>query len=194
MSHYSLPVDWLIEGRNALLDLLSERLVIPWFEAESRISSTGWRSFLKVQPLQLHEARKLLASSGQIIEERSSHSIPVVTIRIPFPPGRKREISRLLGHRRKLYRKYLKWTNDEISCGRHAERVVLDSLEASASEVGLYVPPQTPGRIDQIKGIQVPRGPLDCYSYILELPDLGSEITLVAEVKNINDWIYPWTR
>lgn len=193
MSQRKQSVDWEAEGRNALLDLLSERLVIPWFEAESRISSTGWKSFLKVQPLQLHQARRSLVTEGQLIEERSSHAIPVVTVRIPFPPKRKREISRLRGLRRKLYRRYLQWTNDETLCGKHAERVALESLKATQSEAGLYVPPQVPGSIDQVKGVQVTPGPLDSFASILELPDLGSKVTLVVEVKNINRWIYPWT-
>jgi hypothetical protein len=194
MSQGKQETDWLAEGQNALLDLLSERLVIPWFEAESRISSTGWKSFLKVQPLQLHESRKSLADAGLTIEERTAHPTPIVTVRIPFPPNRKREITRLLGSRRKLYRKYLSWTNDERLCGRHAERVILDSLEASASNAGLYVPPQVTGRISQVKGVKVIPGPLDCFAYILELPEVRSEVTLVVEVKNINDWIYPWTK
>jgi len=194
MSRAKEKTDWLAEGQNALLDLLSERLVIPWFEAESRISSTGWKSFRKVQPLQLHESRKSLASSGQIIEERTAHPIPVVTVRLPFPPDRRKEITRLRGRRRKLYRKYLSWSNDERLCGKHAERVVLASLEAASSKAGLYVPPQKLGEIDQVKGVKIPLGPLDCLAFILELPDLGFDVTLVVEVKNINDWIYPWTK
>jgi hypothetical protein len=174
--------------------LLSERLVIPWFEAESRISSSGWKSFLKVQPLQLHESRKSLAISSQIIEERTTHTIPVVTVRLPFPPNRIKEITRLRGRRRKLYRKYLGWANDEKLCGKHAERVVLDSFESSASKAGLYVPAQVPGRIAQIMSFQVPRGPLDLFAHILELPEVRSDVTLVVEVKNINGWIYPWTK
>ncbi len=85
MSQTNQPTNWLSEGQNALIDLLSERLVIPWFEAESRISSTGWKSFLKVQPLQLHESRESLVTSGQIVEDRSAHVISVVTVRIPVP-------------------------------------------------------------------------------------------------------------
>jgi len=186
--------DWLVEGQTALLDLLSERLVTPWFEAESRISPTGWKSFLKVQPLQLHESRKSLVNSDQIFEDRSAHVIPVVTVRIPFPPGRIKEITRLLGLRRKHYRKYLKWTNNEKLCGRHAERVVLESLKDAASEAGLYVPPQVTGRIDKVKEAQVIPGPLDCLAHIFELPALVSEVPLVVEVKNINRWVYPWTK
>lgn len=189
------PIDWVRIGENALIDLLSERLVIPWFEAESRISSSRWKSFPNVQPLQLHEARKNLVNSGLIIQESSAHKVrKVVTVRIPFPPNRIREITRLRGRRRKLYRKYLSWANDEKLCGKHAELVVLESLEASASNAGLYVPPQVTGRIGQVNGVQVIPGPLDCFAHILELPEVRSEVTLVVEVKNINDWIYPWTK
>lgn len=197
MSQRGEAVDWISEGQNALLDLLSERLVIPWFEAESRISSTGWKSFHRVQPLQLHDARTSLVTDGHIIEDRTAHPIRVVTVRIPFPPKRKREITRLLGRRRKIYRKYLKWTNDEKLCGRYAERVVLESLKAAHSEAGLYVPLQVPGAIDQVKGVQVLPGPLDNLAYIsdiLELPSFTSALPLVVEVKNINRWVYPWAK
>ncbi len=37
-------------------------------------------------------------------------------------------------------------------------------------------------------------GPLDCLAHIFELPALTSEVPLVVEVKNINHWIYPWTK
>jgi len=194
MSFSAQPVDWAAAGRQALLDLLSERLVIPWFEAESRISSTGWKSFLKVQPLQLHEARTSLVDSGDIIEERTRHTFPVVTVRLPFPPNRIKELTRLRGTRRKHYKKYLKWTNEEKLCGKHAEQIVLDSLNISASEAGLYIPPQSIGRIKEVNGVQVLPGPLDNLAYILELPSFTSALPLVVEVKNINRWVYPWTK
>ena len=69
MSSRKETIDWVAEGQSALLDLLSERLVIPWFEAESRISSSSWKSFRQVQPLQLHESRTSLVdsdSSGRV--------------------------------------------------------------------------------------------------------------------------------
>lgn len=174
--------------------MLSERLVTPWFEAESRISSTGWKSFHKVQPLQLHESRTSLVDSGDIIEERTRHKFSVVTVRLPFPPNRIKELSRLRGTRRKHYRKYLKWTNDEKLCGKHAEQIVLDSLNTSVSQAGLYVPPQSIGKIKEVNGVQVLPGPLDNLAYILDLPSFTSALPLVVEVKNINDWIYPWTK
>ena len=187
------PTDWVQEGRNAILDLLQERLVIPWLEAEARISSHGWRDFLKVQPLQLHEARVSLVNDGLIIPETTHHPIPAVTIRLPFPEGRTRELTRLRGARRKLYRRYLSWANDTNLCGRHAEKVVLDSTLSAASDAGLYVPRQTVGDIRDIQGIPVQPGPLDALAHILDLPLLDGHIPLLIEVKNINHWIYPWS-
>jgi len=194
MSLNKVKVDWVAEGKSALLDLLSERLIIPWFEAESRISSSGWKSFRQVQPLQLHESRTSLVHSGDIIEERTKHTFSVVTVRLPFPPNRIKELSRLRGARRKHYRTCLKWTNDETLCGKHAERIVLDSLNHSAPQAGLYVPPQSIGKIKEVNGVQVLPGPLDNLAYILELPSFTSALPLVVEVKNINRWIYPWTK
>ena len=198
MAQRFFTTDWLQVGKDVILDvildLLSERFVVPWFEAESRISSFGWKSFPKVQPLQLHEARDSLVNSGLIVLEHTNHPVSVVTIRLPFPPNREREITRLRGSRRKLYRKYLSWSNDQKLCGKHAELVVFDSLKAVASDAGLYVPPQVPDAIKEVNAIEVHPGPLDAFAYILKLPDLGLDATLVVEVKNINDWIYPWTK
>ncbi len=186
--------DWEAIGQQALLDLLSERRVITWFEAESRISSNGWKHFPKVQPLQLHASRTALIASGDIIVETTSHPIPVVSIRLPYAPSSQRTIERLRGKRRKLYRKYLSWTNDQTLCGRHAELVVLSSLHSAASRAGLYVPPQTTGSIDSVSGIPLKTGPLDSLAYILDLPSLSSHVPMVVEVKNVNSWIYPWAQ
>ena len=184
---------WDAIGRDALLDLVTSRLVITPFEARSRISAHGWHDFPLVQPIPLHNARRSLVASGHIIEERSSHDSPVVTLRVPTPPRGKRRIERLLGSRRKLYRKYLSWTNNEALCGKHAEHVVHQSLVASSPEAIIWVPPQTPGQIDEIHGFPVQPGPLDAFALILDYPGLGSEVTMAVEVKNINDWIHPWT-
>lgn len=194
MSQRTARNDWEAIGRTAILDLLTHRTVITWFEAESRISATGWKKFPKVQPLQLHAARTQLSRAGDIVIEKTAHRLPAVTLRLPFTSGSKRSTERVRGERRKLHRKYLSWTNDQALCGSYAELVVLDSLRYAASEAGLWVPPQKPGFIDSIGDTTIQPGPLDCHAHILELPDLGSRVSLAVEVKNINSWIYPWAQ
>lgn len=184
---------WEDIAKAALLDLLSERFVVPWVEAEARIGATGWKDFPKAQPVQLSGARRSLRADGLIIEEVSNQTPPVHLIRLPYPAGRKRELERLVGARRKEYRKYLSWAGDQSACGKYAEKVVLESMEDAASAAGLYVPPQVIGEVREVKGVQVPVGPLDAVAHILDRETITEAAVMTVEVKNINAWIYPRT-
>jgi hypothetical protein len=140
--------DWEAIGQAAILDLLGDVFFAPWTEVESRISNRGWKDFRRVQPVQLSGARRKLRESGAIIEETSKTTPPVHGIRLPYPENRKRELQRLAGKRRKLYRKYLSWAAELPLCGKHAEHVIWESLTDSSSDAGLYVPPQVVGEED----------------------------------------------
>src|SRR5947209_4048010 len=129
--------EWEEVGKSAILDLLAEKFVVPWAEAEARISARGWREFPKVQPVQLGGARRQLREEGRIVEDVSKHRPPVHLIRLEYPEGEVRRLQRLAGSKRKLYRKYLAWVGDQALCGRHGERVVLDSMQLAASDAGL---------------------------------------------------------
>lgn len=148
--------EWEEAGRDALLDLLSARWVVPWAEAEARISGTGWNGFPKVQSVQLHAGRRQLVDADKIIEETSRHRVnAVVTVRLPFPKGKVKELARLRGVRRKAYRKYLSWATNQPLCGSYAERVVMDTAVLASTEAALWVPPQKVGDVDEIAGIPI---------------------------------------
>lgn len=194
MAQTHSPQEWEDIGCQAILDLLKDRFVVPWAEVEARISTHGWKDFERVQPVQLSGARNTLRRDELIIQETTHQRPPVTTIRLPFPKGRKRELERLGGSRRKMYRRYLSWAMNQNLCGKHAERVILDSAQAAASSAGLYIPRQAVGKVHHVQGFALQRGPLDVLAHILELPDIRTEIALVFEVKNIHVWIYPWAR
>jgi len=186
--------EWEVAAREAILDLLTDRLVVPWVEAEARIWQ-GWKDYPHAQPLPLNAARQKLRSEGAIIEETTRHAVPVTTVRLPYPAGRQKELQRLAGRRRKKFRKYLAWTGNPALCGHHAERVVFESTQAVATDAGLYVPKQPLGKITEVDGVEVPRGrTFDVLAHVLELPRLQSHTPLVFEVKNIHRWIYPWAK
>jgi len=187
------PEEWVEIGRAALLDLLVDRRVVPWPEAEARISFRGWKNFEPVQPLQLNRARRALVDEGLIVEESTEHQLPVTTVRLPFEAGGKRELERVRGKRRKDYRRYIAWAQDGTLCGKHAERVVLESASAVASEAGLWVPPQRIGELQEVNGVVLSRGPLDVLVHVLAVPEPRADAALVIEVKNIHSWVYPWT-
>lgn len=184
--------EWEEAGREAILHLLGEREVIPWHEAEARISHHGWADFPLVQPLQLTAARRQLVESGDVIVETSEHAQPVVTIRRPFEQGNKRRVERLRGARRKLYRKYIGWSQDQVLCGRHAEQVVLESARGAASGAGLFVPKQRVGHITGVLGRSIAPRTLDVLVHVLEPQTVQLECSVVVEVKNIHRWVYPW--
>ncbi len=182
--------EWTAIGRAAILDLLDEKFAAPWAEVEARLGR-GWKNFPTIQPIQLGGARRQLRAEYLIIEETSHQTPPVTMLRLPYPPGRKRELERLLGRRRKMYRKYMSWAGDLSLCGRHAEHVVLASAQAAASQAQLWVPPQAVGQINEVQGATLQRGPLDALAYILDPQDVNLRASLVIEVKNIHRWIYP---
>ncbi len=184
---------WEEEGRSAILDLLTDKFCSPWHEVEARISQGAWKHFRSVQPIQLSGARQRLIDEGLIVNELTRQTPPVSTVRLAeFPEGRKRELERLCGSRRKLYRKYLSWTGEEALCGRVGERVMFNTLTAAAPAADLFVPKQTPGRVDEVAGVPVPIGPLDGLAYIMEGVPPASAAALLIEVKNVHHWIYPW--
>jgi hypothetical protein len=184
---------WQALAYAAVITYLRRRLVAPWTEIEAQLTR-GWEGFLPIQPLQLAGARKQLRSDGLIVEETTKHAVPVTTLRIPFPPGRKTEIRLLAGTRRKLYRKYISWAADQSLCGKHAEKVVYESLQSAASVAGLFVPVQRVGEVTEIGTTPLKRGPLDVKAHILNLPDLSTNVVMAGEVKNTNSWIYPWAK
>jgi hypothetical protein len=189
---------WDEEAYRAILDLVRDRKVVPWPEVEARITHSGWKDFRKVQPLQLSGARRRFRAERplQVIEESTGHDPPITTLRIPFPPGGKRELERLRGQRRKKYRRYLAIAADHRLCGHHAEQVVLASLQEASTPAGLWVPPQEVGRIRQISDVPIVPGPLDALALLLDLGQdpIAVEVPVAVEVKNLHKWIYPWTQ
>ncbi len=185
------PAQWEEVGKAAILDLLAEKFVVPWAEAEARISARGWKEFPKVQPVQLGGARRLLREDGRIVEDISRHQPPVHLIRLEYPEGDKRRLQRLAGSKRKLYRKYLAWAGDHVVCGKHGERVVLESMQSAASDADLYVPHQATGSVSEVKGIPIARGPVDAFAHIMDRSTARETAVMLIEVKNINTWIYP---
>lgn len=182
---------WEEEGQRAILDLVRSKGVVPWAEVEARIAVRGWKDFRTVQPLQLTGARKALVAEGRIEVDTSEHHPPVVTLREPIVKGQKRRVERLRGEVRKGYRRYLALAGDNALCGKHAERVVLESLRAAAGTAYLFVPPQKVGKIASVRSASLP-GTLDALAFILNLPDGSSSVPMLVEVKNVHDWIYPW--
>jgi len=94
--------------------------------------------------------------------------------------------------RRRLYRRYLKWSADEHLCGKHAEKIVHQTAKTYSSQAGLFVPQQELGRVTEVLGHSIAPLTLDFIAHILNPITISCVATLLIEVKNIRSWVYPW--
>jgi hypothetical protein len=198
------PEQWDQEGRSALLDLIAEKVAVPWVEAVARISrssrtdlypsTTGWKNYRVVQPLQLEAARRGLLAEGAIFREQTEHVQPIVTYSLRDPGLTEDAVTRIRGHRRSLYRTYVKWTGDPPACGHHAEKVLFASLQAAAGIGQFVIPNQRVGHVPTVLGSHVTKGPLDALALLPDLERWGAPVAMVIEVKNVHEWIYAWDR
>ena len=190
-------VDWDREAELAVLDLLGEKHAVPWPEAISRISNSQWKDFGKAQPLQLDEARIRLMNRPadhpeRVEREETDHSRPAVTFRLSHPTISQTEFETERGRRRGMYRSFLSWTGDSVSCGHHAERVLITSMRRAAGDGILTIPQQRRGQVSRVRGNRIERGPLDALGFLPNLPHASSSVPFLVEVKNVSDWIYAW--
>lgn len=72
--------------------------------------------------------------------------------------------------------------------------MLLESLQAVQTDVGLYVPRQVVGEITEVDGVVVEPGPLDALAYLVDRPNPRPTFSypIVVENKNMRPWVYPW--
>lgn len=192
------PQQWEEHGVEAIVHLVNTKEVVTWGEVEARISVRGWEEYRKVQPIQLSGALRRLEAENppRVISEGTAHpdEQAVRTLRVPFPPGRKRAVERLRGRKRKTYLRYIAWAQDQNFCGSHGESVVHDSLLHASPVAGIWVPPQPIGDVNEVAGTRLPgEQTVDMWAWIMRDPSAikpEPELPMVVEVKNRRHWHY----
>jgi hypothetical protein len=108
--------------------------------------------------------------------------------------GRRTEIEKTAGRKRRLYRSYLGWATNPSLCGGIAERVVENTL-AQISGTDVIVPSDARrGNVRAIEGREVPGGPLDAAGALVLRPNrlTAGLRPFGVEVKNVRKTLYPW--
>ena len=133
------------------------------------------------------------STSAPVVLDETAHSAPVRTLRVPTN-GNKTRVEKLRGQKRKLYRRYISWTQDERLCGKHGEKVVEASFRAASGAAGLWLPAQTVGNVTRVAGKLVPEGhTVDMWGWLAD--DLKGQpprftTPVVVEIKNKRRWLY----
>lgn len=196
-----MPDRHVLLGEDAILDMLGREHAVVRREIEAKVSDKVWLNMGDpIYPHNVTVALRRLRAAGKIEETtdttRGQRSITV--IHLDNPRGRRilTKVDRAAARKRLLYGRYRKWSDPTAQyprgmIGPAGERVVRASFRAVADRG--FVPIDRAGsEVFEVLGVPLP-GPLDDAHYLTVEDERGMPtlVTLLVEVKNIRQWIYP---
>lgn len=199
-----MPLDYDAIAIDALRELVASESAVVWLEVEAKLAGPPMilpgGSMLKdgLNPHHLTTARQALHALNEVKTlstlTRGGTSVPVL---VPVNQrGRKRQIADAAARKRLLHARYSGWAKATASrgslIGDAGERVAHASLVKAAPSTGYRVDPRV-GAVDSVFGMPLDGGPADAAAHLLTMRDAvpGPVVTLLVEVKNIREWIYP---
>jgi hypothetical protein len=147
-----------------------------------------------LDPHHLRWARRALTAQGMLRDEPRNFGSGITVPCLVYVPalesrGRKTEVERRAAHKRRLYHRYLAWTQNPDLCGRVAEKVTLASLRATE---GLVVDPALKiGHVRELEGRRIEAGPLDAAGHVVTSYSPMRSVPFGVEVKNVREMLYP---
>jgi hypothetical protein len=167
-------------------------------ELESRIAEGHWAgSGENIDPHHITNAVRHLVSRNEVhwVGGTTRGGADVETLQPTDRTGRGDRIDRAAARKRLLYGRYLGWATGTI---RHPKGLVGPAGEAATRSAILasgVVIPAVPGAagVSRILNVHL-SGPLDSAGYTIPLDAAGlpgEPVTLLFEVKNLRNWLYP---
>lgn len=194
--------EWRTLAAEQIVALLKSEHAVTQPEMEAKISDPlPVRGPRGAQPHHLTTARQRLLAAGQIASggEVTRGGRSVRTYHLAGGPVKVRV--RAAARKRLLHTRFLSWTatDGEIKPSPISalEKVVQESLSASAPYGYRLLRPAGGGEVITLLGESVPGGGLDNAAFYTPVSDRGipmDPITTVIEVKNVRQWIYPSTQ
>lgn len=198
------PEDYVRLGKRGILELLHVEHAAAWREIEAKLADASWPGLgYPIDPHHLTTARQQLMTAGKIDDTAATATRGGRPISIVYPTDTRRRataIENAARRKRLLLSRYLGWAQGTRSrvgvIGPAGERVVRASLLQVAPHGYRLVPP-TGGHAATLLGDPVPIGPLDaaaiCTPYDPDADVAGTSIAVPIEVKNVREWLYPWS-
>jgi hypothetical protein len=199
------PEDYVRLGKRAITELLAAEHAAAWREIEAKIADTPWPGIgTHIDPHHLGTARYQLLREGAIADTAPAATRGGRATSVVYPTDIRLRITatnRAVQRKRLLLGRYLGWAQGTLArpgiIGPAAERVAQASLRAVAPYGYVLVPP-TGGNAKSFLGDPVPIGPLDaaaiCTPYDAAADVAGDPIAAPIEVKNLREWLYPWSQ
>jgi hypothetical protein len=192
------PAEYDALAADRIREILAEQHAVVRRELESRIGEGYWSgSWQNIDPHHVSNALRVLLDSGEVewATGTTRGGAQVETLQPTDRAGRGDRIDRAAARKRLLYGRYLGWAS---GTKRHPKGLIGPAGEAAARsailESGSVLPTAAgAGAVPRLLGAQLP-GPLDSAGVTVpvsaeSMP--GDPVTLLFEVKNIRQWIYP---
>ena len=187
------------------MDLLAREHAVVWLEVEAKLAELPNFQYSiplpkGINPHHLSAGRQLLQARG-LIQQSSARSRGGASVPYLEPTdrrGRARAIDTAAARKRLLTARFYGWgiarNKRPNLLGTAGERVVHASLLEASPTARSKLLSNTPGDLRDVLGEPVPLGPLDSGAHLL-IEDAqhkpSGAVTVLIEVKNIRQWIYP---
>lgn len=191
--------EWVRLARDRINDVMASEYACVRPELEARIAEAHYRSSgNNIDPHHITTALRELTQTGTL-RYRDTHSRGghrITTIEPTDRHGRSTKIDRAAGRKRVLYARYLSWAlgnkaNPHGYIGTAGEAAVRQAVIQSTA---LQPAARHAEEVSQLHGVDL-GGPLDSAGYLTTSKDgspiLSDIVTVLFEVKNIRNWIYP---
>jgi hypothetical protein len=185
----------------ALRQLLERELAVVPIEVQARLAEAPWGDLPHgINPHHLTKARQRLLGAGLIeaVEQATRGGLVVPVLALTAPEYRRTTFKRRAARKRLHYARWRSWGSGSGGrpnmIGRAGEAVTYATLRAAAARSGYLLVQPDGGEIEHLFNRRIPGGSLDNAAHLTLLDRFGvptHTVTVLIEVKNIREWIYP---
>lgn len=192
------PAEWDGLAADTIIALLQFEGAVTSREIEAKISEQPWGDNRHpIDAIHVTNALKALAGEGAI-EKTPGRTRGGRVISVWHLPDPTDAVQRRMARKRLLQARYEGWatgTETKLALvGQAGEDVVASSLAAAAPKAGYKLLPLGSDGLAEVHGVPVPYGPLDNGATVVAYDQSGApagHATLLVEVKNVREHIYP---
>jgi hypothetical protein len=182
----------------AIRGILEQEHAVVWNEVEARASERSWADLpSRIDPHHLTNARRAMTNEDELLSTAEpTKGGRIIEVHYLADAG-KRTVQDAASRKRLLQARFLGWAKGTKRhprglVGGAGEAVTAASMRAAAS-VGYQLLPQKGGEVAEVFGKRVIGGPLDNGAHLIVMEgDLPTGVvTVLVEVKNVREWLYP---
>lgn len=192
------PAEYEAQAVDRIRDIIDTEHALVRRELESRISEGYYQSSgQNIDPHHVSNATRFLEGRGELewVQAKARGGATIATLQPTNRAGRSDRIDRAAARKRLLWARYLGWATGtqrypQGLIGPAGEAATRGGIMASNAVIPLKAGADA---VSQIMGVNL-AGPLDSAGIMVPVNDVGvpgAPVTVLFEVKNVRQWLYP---